>query len=87
MSVIPNIQAAGQPIGNLTAQAASQTAQPMQSATSLLGAAQGASTNPSYDMPFAGVLREAVAKTQELNTQATRDVEDDVCVSVEVSVG
>ena len=74
MSVIPNVQAAVQSTGNLTANAAVQTSQAMQSTASLLGGVQNAAASPSYDMPFSGVLREAVAKTQELNDQAANAV-------------
>lgn len=75
MSVIPNVQTAAQSMSNLASQTTFQAAQTMPSNVSLLGSAHGAAANSSYDMPFAGVLREAVAKTQELNTQAASAVD------------
>ncbi|HEX4020077.1 MAG TPA: flagellar hook-basal body complex protein FliE [Acidobacteriaceae bacterium] len=74
MSVIPNIQAAAQAMNSITSNVASQTAQAMQS-TGTLGSALDASSSPAYAMPFSGVLREAVAKTQELNSEAANTVD------------
>ncbi|HUZ04496.1 MAG TPA: flagellar hook-basal body complex protein FliE [Acidobacteriaceae bacterium] len=75
MSVIPNIQAAAQSLSSKTMDISAQAAEAMQSASGIAGNALGASGNPSYAMPFSGVLREAVAKTQALDTQATSAVD------------
>ena len=74
MSVIPNVAAAAQSLNGIAAGNASAS-QALQSAANLMGSAQSATTSPSYDMPFSGVLREAISKTQELNTQASTAVD------------
>ncbi|MGC9291448.1 MAG: flagellar hook-basal body complex protein FliE [Acidobacteriaceae bacterium] len=78
MSMVPGLSSAVQTFSNSMANATQQTAQASGSASSLLGGAVGASVDvsPTYETPFSGVLREAVAKTQELDTQAANTVSD-----------
>lgn len=78
MSMVPGLSSAVQTLGSNMASAAQQTAQASGPVSNLMGSAVGASADasPTYETPFSGVLREAVAKTQELNTQAANTVSD-----------
>jgi flagellar hook-basal body complex protein FliE len=82
MSAIPNISAAAQAFGNLASSAASgatgasSAVNGASSAAGTSGVSGGVlgSQSPSYDTPFAGVLRDAISKTQQLDTQASNTV-------------
>jgi flagellar hook-basal body complex protein FliE len=76
MSMVPGLSSAVQTLSNNMANATRQTAQVPGPASSLLGSTLDASASPAYETPFSGALREAVAKTQELNTQAANTVSD-----------
>jgi flagellar hook-basal body complex protein FliE len=63
MTAIPNVQAAAQ---RMMAEAASTHA-----TTGIAGASEAA---PSYPTPFAGLLQDAIGKTQQLETNAADTV-------------
>ena len=72
MTGIPNISAAGQALSNLSTGAANAAGR-ASGAGGLTGGVLG-TQSPSYDTPFAGVLRDAISKTQQLDTQASNTV-------------
>ena len=81
MSGIFNIQQAAQSLGNIAANASGSTA-PSSAGLSGTGLAPGGlapggvpgAEAPAYNMPFAGVMRDAIARTQALDTQASNAV-------------
>jgi flagellar hook-basal body complex protein FliE len=72
MSVIPNLQQAGQALN--AAQTGASSAMDALAQTAGAGKSLSATGSPSYSAPFADVLHDAIAKTNELNTQAAQAV-------------
>lgn len=81
MSGIFNIQQAAQSLGNIAANASGSTA-PSSAGLSGTGLAPGGLASggvsgaeaPAYNAPFAGVMRDAIARTQALDAQASSAV-------------
>ena len=76
--MVPGVSSAQQAwdaVRNNVAQTATQRTENSTAALSgVTGGAAGAEASPSYATPFSGVLRDAISKTQELNTQAANTV-------------
>ena len=72
MSAIPNLQQAAQAMN--TAQTGAASSLDALSKSAGLDAGVSATGSPSYSAPFADVLHEAIAKTNDLNTQAAQAV-------------
>lgn len=74
MSGIMNIPAAAQSLSNLATGAASAANGSAAAAGAGLSGGVLGTQSPSYDTPFAGVMRDAISKTQQLDNQASSAV-------------
>lgn len=77
MSGILNMQQVAASLNTLATNAPGLSSQSSSSAIQSGGLASGSvlgSEAPAYNTPFAGVMRDAIAKTQELDTQASNAV-------------